>query len=65
MRTKRKRLNPNGAKNRGFREFEPRLGRADERRVGSVFVRAGRDRRNCTTMLSTVRVGVDALVQLR
>ena len=33
--------------------------------MGGVFVGAGRDRRNCTTVFGTARVGVDALVQLR
>ena len=65
MRAKKQGTNPNGAEDCGFRKFSRRWRRADKRRMGSVFVGTGSDRSNCTTMLGTRRVGVDALMQLR
>ena len=65
VRTKKKRLNPDGIEGLGFRESDRGVGRADKLRAGSVVVAAGRDRRNCTSMLGSARVSVDALVQLR
>jgi hypothetical protein len=65
MRTKKERLNPNGAENCGFREFSRRLKRADKRRMSRVFIAAGRDLRNSATVFDAFGVGVDALVQLR
>lgn len=65
MRTKKQRLNPNGAENCGVREFGRRLRRADKRRMGGVFVAARRNRRNRTTVLATARIGMNSLVQSR
>ena len=65
MRTKKQGLNPDGAQNCGFREFSRRLRRADKQRTGSVFVAAGCNRRNRTTVLGATCVGMDPMVQLR
>jgi hypothetical protein len=65
MRTKKGRLDPNGLRDRKLGKFNRRLRYGDKRGMGGVFVVSRRDRGNCTAVLGTARVCVDALVQLR
>ena len=65
VRLEKKRFDPLGRQRRDFGKLNGWERSADKRRRASVLVGTGRDRRNCTTMLGTARVGVDALVQLR
>ena len=58
-------LNPGGGQSRDPAKLANEIRRADQRRLRSVIVAAGRDHGNGTTVLGAVRIGVDALVQVR
>ncbi|HEY4256632.1 MAG TPA: hypothetical protein VGM66_05415, partial [Candidatus Udaeobacter sp.] len=55
-------LNPGGRQLRDAAKLGKEIRRADQRRLRSVIVAAGRDHRNGTAVLGTVRIRVDPLV---
>jgi len=62
VRAKKERLNPRGAQRRDFGKSNGKLWRADERGLSSVIIAAGRDHRNCTSMIGAGCIGVNAPV---
>jgi hypothetical protein len=62
VRAKKQRLNPGRGQRRKFIEAVCELNLAYERWLRSVVVAAGRDHRDGTAVLGTVRIRVDALV---
>jgi hypothetical protein len=64
-RTKEWRFHPLRSQRRDFGKLNGRDRGADEWRMSSMIVAAGSDHCHRATVLDTIRVGVDALVQLR
>ena len=65
VRAKKRRLNPARGQRRNFGNLMWRDRRADQWRICSVIVAARCDHRRRAIVLDTIRILVDALVQLR
>ncbi len=64
-RAKKRRLNPARGQHRNTWKLRSWSRRADQRRIGGMIVAARGDHRHRAIVLNTIRILVDALVQLR
>ena len=65
VRVKEEWLNPGGRQLRACREANIKLRRANNRRLGPVLITTGRDQRDRADVVATIRVTVNASMQLR
>ena len=65
VRVKEEWLNPRGRQLRVYREANIKLWRANNRRLSPVLIATRRDQRDRADVVATIRVTVNAFVQLR
>jgi hypothetical protein len=65
VRAKKERLDPSRSQRRDLRELNAGLRCPDERRMRSVIIVASRDQCNSASVIATVRIRVNARMQLR